>query len=411
MTIVKVEKQRSYKLVIFSFFLLNLLNWVIFAETSYGIPIIIKYVLSVFVLGTIVYYRLINPLKPSPGKAFYPVILIYLLWSLMLLISAILKFDNIFYLQRILAQPFFFIPYCLPLFILYSEFNLEFIRYFFKFSLMLIFPAILIQLYIILTGISTDNWFEQTNRIMIFDLGSSFLLLTAQFSKKKYLFNIVLIYTLLMIYLFAHYGRRGVLIEYMILLTIMSIIRIKSSLLNFNDRLKIYFAALILIIMVLSFGYLARSSYAFQRGFTKGAFEESRGVAFESFLYDFNSASDWTFGRGLDGKVLQSSFQDQVFSDYIENGFLQVVLKGGLIYLLLFISILLRACYLGFYKSNNDLVKAMASLILMYVIIMSYFNVPAFTTKYIFIWISVVVCFTPSIRNFNNEEIYQAINF
>jgi hypothetical protein len=244
---------------------------------------------------------------------------------------------------------------------------------------------------------------------MIFDIGSSFLLLTAQLSKKKHVFSIVLFYSLLMIFLFAEYGRRGSLMESILVLSVMIIIRLRSSFLGFNNRLKMYFAGLIMIIMIVAFGNLAISSYVFQRGFTKDAFAESRGTVFEAFFLDFNSTSDWIFGRGIEGKVLRSTGEGND-ADFIENGFLILLLRGGALYLIPFIIILLRASYLGLYNSNNDLVKALASLLLIYLIIMSAFNVPVFSTKYIFMWISICICFTPEIRNASNEEIYQKFN-
>ena len=164
-----------------------------------------------------------------------------------------------------------------------------------------------------------------------------------------------------------------------------------------------------MVIMILSFGHLATSSYVFQRGFNKEAFDASRSTVFEAFFLDFNSTSDWIIGRGIEGTVLRAASTGDI-GELIENGFLVVILKGGLLYLIPFLIILLRASYLGFYKSNNDLVKALAYLILIYIIIMFFFNIPSFTTKYIFLWISVSVCFTPEIRSTNNDEIFKKIN-
>jgi len=246
--------------------------------------------------------------------------------------------------------------------------------------------------------------------MLLFDIGSKFLLLTSQFSRKRYVFGVALIYNLLTIYLFAHYGSRGILMDYIILLLFMIVFRLRSPFLEFADRMRIYFAGLIVIILVMAFGYLATSSYVFQRGFSKDAFEESRSVVFQDFFLDFSSTTDWVIGRGLDGTVFRSLNIDEERAGYIENGFLTVTLKGGLLYLIPFILILLRASYLGFFRSNNDMVKAMAALLLIYVMMMIHFNLPAYTTRYVFIWIATSTCFTPVLRNYSNEEIYQAMN-
>jgi hypothetical protein len=380
-------------------------------EIDYGFPKMIKYLFSVFVICTIVWYKISNPSKPAPGGFFYLVTVAFIISSLILLISLIFRINNLFYIQRILGVPYFFLPYLLPIFLLYSRFDLEFISYYFKYSFIFIIPAILIQLYVVLTGVSFAHYREQASSIMIFDIGSSFLLITAQFSKRKYIFNIVLLYTVIMIFLFTQYGRRGVLVEYMLLLSVMVIIRLRSRLLFFKDRIKVYFAGLMVIVFLFTFGHIITSSYAFQRGFTRDAFDQSRGNAFKAFFYDFRSTSDWIFGRGLDGTVLRSLVIDVDRTyDLIENGYLSILLKGGLLYSIPFVLILLRASYLGFYRSNNDMVKALASMILIYLIIMFSFNVPNFTTKYVFLWISVSICFTPGIRNLSNEEISKAID-
>lgn len=405
-----MQNKLSYKLLILSFLMLNLFGWVLEVEVKYGIPQIVKYILSVSALGIIIWYWLINRSKPMPGGLFYPLIIVFVLWSLIMIFSAIIRFDNLFYLQRVLAQRYFFIPYLLPLMILFSKFDLKFFSYFFKYSFILIIFALIIQLYTIAFGIDQTHWFEQTSLIFIFDIGSIFLLLTAHISRKKYISNIVLVYFIIYIFLWAMYGRRGMLIEYVISLIMMLIIRLRSPFLIRTDRMKIYFTGLLLILLFIAIGYLITSTYAFQRGFSKDAFEESRGLVFDDFFSDFNTAKDWIFGRGLLGLVSRSIYGFES-ADFIENGILNIVLKGGLIYAILFISILLRATYLGFFRSKNDLVRALASIALIHVIMMLYFNLPDYSTRYILVWISATACFNPRMRNYSNEEVFQAINF
>ena len=239
---------QKYKLLIFSFLLLNIYHWIGTNEIIYGIPKFVKYGLSVFIIGTIIYYKLSNPSKPVPGGLFYPVIVAFISWSLMLLIFEILKFNNVFYIQRVLGQRYFFIPYVLPLFLLYTKFDLEFFSYFFHYAFLFLIPGIIIQVYVILFTISQEFWIEQNILIGTFDLGSVFLLFTAHISKKKYIYYIVLCYFLLWIFMGSFYGRRGMLIENSMFLFIMIIIRLKSSLLEIADRIRIYYSGLILII-------------------------------------------------------------------------------------------------------------------------------------------------------------------
>ncbi|MCJ7448035.1 MAG: hypothetical protein MUO72_10090 [Bacteroidales bacterium] len=381
---------------------------------KYGIPTVTKYILSFIAISFIIFYRLTNPSKPTPGALFYPVLIVFIGWSIVLLFLVSLNphselWPGLSFPQRILGQQFFFLPYVLPLILLYAKFDLNFFSHLFHIALILIIPAILIQLSIILFGIAVGDW-EQQRRAFIFDIGSSFLLLIAHYSKKKYIFNIVLLYTLLMIFLFVQWGRRAMLIDSILVMFAMIILRLKTYFLTFNDRIKIYFAGFLLIIVILSFGNIAESTYVFQRGFNKEAIDQSRGSVYEAFFLDFHTTSDWIFGRGLGAAISREAYSDRL-ADFVESGFLVLLYKGGLLYLIPFLILLLRASYLGFYKSNNDLVKALALLLLIYVISMYAWNWPEFSTKYVFMWISISVCYTQELRNASNEEIYRKINF
>ena len=401
--------QRNYRLFLLSLFLVNLFLWISIVEFIYGIPQFVKYILSVSVLCIIVYYRFKNPSKPIPGGLFHPIIIAFIIWSILLIISAILKFNSLFDLQRMLAIRYFFIPYLLPVILIYTKFDLEFFSYYFHYSSLLIIPALFIALSVIASGLSPQNWNEPLQRIGIFDIGSTFLLMTAHISKKKRISYIIIFYFLIQFFLVSGFGRRGLLLEIVILFIFMIIMRLRSPFLKMADRMKIYFSGLLLILFSLTFGYILTSSYAFQRGMSKSGFEESRNVVFEGFFSDFGSTNDWVFGRGLNGTVLRSVDSDTLFTE-IENGYLLILLKGGLLYLIPFLIVLLRASYLGFFRSSNDLVKALASLLVIHVIMMLYFNIPDYSSKYILIWISVSVCMTPKMRNYSNEEIFQAIN-
>jgi len=314
-------------------------------------------------------------------------------------VAGFLSFDNQYY--------FYSIPYILPILILYTRFDLDFFRSLFYYSYILLLLSILISTY---TAFSGEDSGGETSRVMLFNIGGSFILITSQFSKKKGIFYTVVIYYMLLIVLVLKLGRRGMFVEYILLMVTMILFRLKSQLLLLYDRMIMYFIGLLFVIFIIAYGYSSfASSYAFQRGLSAEGFEESRGDVFEAFFYDFGSASDWIFGRGINGSVLRSFLSDSRYSG-IENGFLTILLKGGLLYSIPFLIIMLAACFLGLFRSNNDVVKAMAALLLIYLIMMSYFNVPWFSTQYTFMWISISVCFTEKMRKHSNEEIYKIIN-
>jgi hypothetical protein len=400
---------KKYKLLIVSFLALNFYGWILAVEVKYGIPEIVKYVLSVSVLCIMIWYKFKNPIKPLPGGFLNIVIVVFVVWSLILVVASVLRANSIFFIQMALAMPYYLIPYLLPVLLLYSKFDLNFFSNLFFYSFILIIPSLIIQLLIIATGLSQENWSEQANLIRIFDIASFLLLFTGHLARKKYIFNLALIYNLIWFLLWAYYGRRGMMADNLLLIIMMVVIRLKSLSLNRSDRFRMYFLGLIAFLLLLSFGYLFSSTYAFQRGFDSSALEESRGSVFETFFYDFGTLNDWVFGRGLDGTVLRSFNTNNMYSS-VENGFLTILLKGGLLFSIPFLLILFRAIYLGFFRTKNDLTKALSAYIFVFFIIMGYFNLPDYSTHYILLWISVSACFTPALRNHSNEEVYLAIN-
>lgn len=399
---------KSQKVLIFFLFVLNLFGW-ISSDTSFGIPSIIKYIISVSVIGVIIWYKFKSPTNPIPGSISGFFVLFFVIWSVVLLIRSLFMFSSVFYIQRVFQDPYYYIPYLLPVIILFTRFDIKFFGKLFYYSYVLMYPTLIILFLIILTGLSRENWSEQVRLIRIFDIGSLFLLMTAHISKKRSVYTLVLIYYLLWIFLWSYYGRRGMLMESMMILIMTIVLRLRSSFLNIADRMRIYLSVFSIVVLVVAYGYLFTSTYAFERGFDSSAVVESRGAVLEPFFFDFNSTSDWIFGRGLDGTVLRSFITLNQYTS-VENGFLTLLMKGGLVYTIPFLLLLLRAIYLGFIRSNNDLAKALASYLLLYFIMLAYFNLPDYSVHYVFVWVSVSACFSTELRNKGNDEVREVFD-
>ena len=408
--------KKEYILILFiiSLLLLNLFTWVFWGEFVYGFPSITKFALSALATAIIIYYRIVNPKKPDPGGLFYLILLFLIAWSVVLLVSVIINphselFPTLSFTQRVFGQANFFLPYLLPIFILYSRFDIDFFGYMFRISYVLMFFAVLIQLYTIATGVAIANK-EQQSRVMIFNLAGGFLLMTSHLSRKKLVFYIALLNIALMIFLYAQWGRRAMLLDSLMIFFAALVMRLRTTMLGFHDRVKMYFAGLILTILIIQVGHLVTSAYVFQRGFTKESHEETRGFVYEAFFTDFNTVTDWVFGRGLTGTVSRDTSTDRIV-DFVESGYLVLLFKGGLLYLIPFLLLVLRASYLGFYRSNNDLAKALAILNLIYLLSMYAWNWPIFELKYIFLWVSLSACFNSDLRTATNKDLIEKMEF
>lgn len=138
--------------------------------------------------------------------------------------------------------------------------------------------------------------------------------------------------------------------------------------------------------------------------------DDSRSGVVENFYYDMDTIS-WIFGRGALGTYYDPS---QIFLEIdgnrteIETGYLNLILKGGIIYLSLYILVLIKAFYKGFFKSNNDFTKAFACICIITCIELIPYGVQSFNLKFLSIWLGVGFCFNRQMREMTNKEIQEA---
>ena len=112
------------------------------------------------------------------------------------------------------------------------------------------------------------------------------------------------------------------------------------------------------------------------------------------------------FAPGIDGEILDDTYDERGF---IECGYLQIILKGGLINLILLLAIFIPAIFKGYKSSNNTFSKVAASIIAVYLIDLLPFGLPVFDPKYIMVWMCVSICYNKDIRKMSNEEIRELL--
>ncbi|MGN6298362.1 MAG: hypothetical protein ACTHM7_16345, partial [Ginsengibacter sp.] len=101
---------------------------------------------------------------------------------------------------------------------------------------------------------------------------------------------------------------------------------------------------------------------------------------------------------------------DTDYRSLIETGYLQIILKGGLVRLILLLLILVPAVILGLFFSNNLLSKAAAIWILIALISLYPATVESFELQYIIVWISVGICYSKVIRRLPERQITELLN-
>lgn len=146
--------------------------------------------------------------------------------------------------------------------------------------------------------------------------------------------------------------------------------------------------------------------------------EDTRTSLFDEFYRDMND--HMIFGKGMNGTYyypMEESIQDDgtvysavIYRNTIENGYLQLLLSGGILHIILFVLLLVPASLLGIFNSSNVFARACGLMILLWLIDMFMFGLPTLSIHYVLIWICVGICFKKSIREKSDEEIYIALN-
>ena len=197
----------------------------------------------------------------------------------------------------------------------------------------------------------------------------------------------------------AYMGRRGGLatsILYLLLAWMMYML---------NDKKTSKVKVLLLFVMVIGVGYLLFNnlSDSFFSTLVARGIEDTRSGVEQGFYSDMSSASDWFLGRGWFGQYYEPIFGEKRSS--IETGYLALILRGGLLYLIPYVMILVLSFFNGYFRSRNLFCKSFAFICLMQVVSLYPFGWPQFNFLHFVIWLGVWVCNSRYIRQLNDEQI------
>ena len=225
---------------------------------------------------------------------------------------------------------------------------------------------------------------------------SAFLLgFVGFFSKRQRILNIIIwaVFFLLMML----NARRNVafsLLLYAFIAYIFSIIA--------NMKKNIVKSVLIMLISVLIGLFLVLKMDTLSSGLFKNMSnrfsEDTRSGVEELFFADFANApiTDWIFGRGMDGGYYQIIVNEETgdINDNrtaIETGYLNMMLKGGVVYDVVIVLIMLLAIKRG-YRKRNRMCLFLTTILLTYFIDLYTTNpVCAFSVRSILFWFCISV--------------------
>jgi hypothetical protein len=178
---------------------------------------------------------------------------------------------------------------------------------------------------------------------------------------------------------------------------------------NRGQIMKVVFSVFLVIslLMYAAFVYMSQRNGTFGL-ISSRLYEDTRSRVISNF-YDNMNPVDWAIGRGMSGQYIcpgiDEGYRITTTRSVIENGFLQIILKEGLLGMVLTGLLAIPAMIKGFFKSKNLISKAAAIWILLYIanLYTSVWN--GFILFYILIWLSIGICLDPVFTQKSDEEI------
>lgn len=201
-------------------------------------------------------------------------------------------------------------------------------------------------------------------------------------------------------------GRRNLMLTIAIYLLIGGVQFVFGRQIKSSANRLLLLISLAALVFVGIFFYLVNSHGLFSL-ITTRATENTREYVFLSFGLDMLDAKSLLIGRGMNGTYIcpgVAGGDGDENRNIIENGYMMLLLKGGALYLVCYLSIIIYAIVKGF-KARNQLLHACAWLLTVQLIDMLPFGLHAFNVKTFMLWMSVALCLDRSLWAKGDDEI------
>ena len=145
---------------------------------------------------------------------------------------------------------------------------------------------------------------------------------------------------------------------------------------------------------------------------TERMYQNTRSAVEDNFYMDMTTR-DWIIGKGINGEYYSPGIDLGNTTGYrsmIETDYLNIILKGGIISLVLLFLIAIPAVIKGLFFSKNILSKAAAFWIIIWLIELYPANVNSFSLNHILVWISIGICYSKEIRNYTESHVSAALS-
>jgi hypothetical protein len=244
---------------------------------------------------------------------------------------------------------------------------------------------------------------ENVSTLLALPIG--FLLLNYIYNGK--IKNIYIVFVLMVTLFFAIFrARRGLI--FMCLSTAMCVGMI--YVISTKKKALIIVLAVVLLGAGAAFASIMKNPPA-MFGFLLDRGDTDTRTGVEVYMYADMSPVDWVIGKGIKGQYycpIVDNVNDAEglgYRDNIETGYLQIILKGGIISLGLLLFMFVPAVYKGFFKSSNVLCKASSMWIFLWIVYLYPSGGIVFNMNYVLVWVAVGICYSDKIRNLSDQTI------
>ena len=226
-------------------------------------------------------------------------------------------------------------------------------------------------------------------------------------SPGKRILTFIIAATIISVSLTHRAGMMRIIISYFIVVIYYLILKIKIN--------KTLLYIIIFSVLMIPFYFLYRGMTGYNvftevlGEQTEDYSEQNLRIDTRTFLYsevfqDLKFSEALVVGKGIDGGYSSVSFQTSNRKG-VEVGFLQILLKTGIIGFLLYFILIFSAIFKALGKSNNIYLKCLGILLSSYVLMFFIENVLAFDLLNIVIWLVIGMCHSKELLRLNDHEI------
>jgi hypothetical protein len=337
------------------------------------------------------------------SKYFKFIFLLFLGYQFALIIRGPVPNYNIF--KYYIQNDYVFWPSVIPLVVFFNKEDLTF----FYFIKSFYYLAIAFLVFSVLDRFLITQRATAESFILPFAFTCGFLLLNAKYFTKKITW-VAFVSLVVGLLSFIYLARRNAVLSFALLL----FLGIYYWLKNLHASRFLRMVPLFSLIMIAALIGFDKIPVSFTEKFTERLGEDTRSEVFDNYFKGMDE--HMVFGKGVRGTyyspIEQQETDDGVTyaeisnRDVIENGYLQMMLTGGYVNIILFGLVLLPAIFLGIFKSRNHLSRVCGIIILLWLIDMSVYGLPRLIIEYILVWMCAAICYKASFRQQSEEEIF-----